>query len=222
MRVLYHFPVHAGCRRVRLALAEKGVACELQTEQVWQRREGFLRMNPAGEVPVLVEQDGAIVPGSGVITEYLEEAYPDPTLLPGGPLDRAEARRLATWFAWKFHREVTENLADEKIFTRFMRPRQPDSMVIRAGHANVHYHLDYIAWLYERRNWLAGPDLSIADLTAAAELSCLDYLGDVPWDEHPGAKDWYARIKSRPSMRALISDTLPGLPPQAGYADLDF
>jgi glutathione S-transferase len=222
MRALYHFPVHAGCRRVRLVLAEKGVACELQTEQVWQRREGFLRMNPAGEVPVLVEDDGAIVPGAGAISEYVEEVYGDRRLLPGASLDRAEVRRLTTWFDSKFHREVTENLADEKIFTRFMRTRQPDSMVIRAGHANIHYHLDYIAWLYERRNWLAGEELSMADLAAAAELSCIDYLGDVPWDDHPGAKDWYARIKSRPSMRALLSDTLPGLPAAQGYADLDF
>jgi glutathione S-transferase len=222
MRVLYHFPVHAASRQVRLALAEKGLACELRTEQVWQRREGFLRMNPAGEVPVLVEEDGAILPGAVVILEYLEEAYPTPALMAGSAVDKAEVRRLRTWFDSKFRREVTETLADEKIISRFTRAGQPDSMAIRAGHANIHYHLDYIAWLYDRRNWLAGNDFSHADIAAAAELSCIDYLGDVPWHEHPGAKDWYARVKSRPSMREILADSLPGCPPHESYADPDF
>lgn len=222
MRALYHFPVHAACRKVRLALAEKGLAHELRTEQVWQRREGFLRLNPAGEVPVLVDEDGTVIPGASVICEYLEEVYPAPSLLPGNAADRAEIRRLAGWYDTKFHREVTENLAEEKIFTRFMRSGQPDSLAIRAGHANIHYHLDYIAWLYERRNWMAGNDFSLADVAAAAELSCIDYLGDVPWDDHPGAKDWYARLKSRPSMRGILADSLPAFPPPSAYADPDF
>jgi glutathione S-transferase len=50
----------------------------------------------------------------------------------------------------------------------------------------------------------------------------LDYLGDVPWDRHPGAKLWYSRIKSRPSFRPLLADRLPGLKPPEHYDDLDF
>ena len=179
-------------------------------------------MNPAGEVPVLVESDGAIIPGGRVITEYLEEVYRAHPLLPGDSIDRAEVRRLTEWFDSKFNREVTVNLADEKILSRFIRRGQPDSLAIRAGHANIHYHLDYIAWLYERRNWLAGKTFSMADVAAAAELSCVDYLGDVPWDDHPGAKDWYARVKSRPGMRGLLADVLPGFPPPKSYPDPDF
>ena len=57
---------------------------------------------------------------------------------------------------------------------------------------------------------------------AAAHLSALDYLGDVPWADHSGAKDWYARFKSRPSMRAILSDLISGIRPPAHYADLDF
>jgi glutathione S-transferase len=64
--------------------------------------------------------------------------------------------------------------------------------------------------------------LTLADLMAAAQLSAIDYLGDVPWDAHEGAKDWYARLKSRPSFRALLADNLPGAPPPPHYADLDF
>jgi glutathione S-transferase len=83
-------------------------------------------------------------------------------------------------------------------------------------------HLEYIAWLIDRRNWLAGDDFSLADITAAAHLSALDFIGDVPWDRYGGAKDWYARVKSRPSFRPLLSDALPGVTPPAHYADLDF
>ena len=94
--------------------------------------------------------------------------------------------------------------------------------VIRAALQNIHYHLDYIGWLAERRNWLAGDDFSLADIAAGAHLSCVDYLGDVPWQDHEGAKQWYQRIKSRPSFRPLLADHIPGAPPPKHYADLDF
>jgi len=222
MRILYHLPLHGGSRRVRVALREKGLDVELKEERVWERREGFLRLNPSGEIPVLVEPDGTVLPEAEVITEYLEEVHPQESLLGHDPVDRAEVRRLALWFDAKFHREVTGNLVDEKLLKRFMRLGQPDSQAIRAGHANVRHHLDYIAWLCDRRSWLAGTFFSHADIAAAAQLSCVDYLGDVPWDAAPGAKDWYARVKSRPSMRGLLADHIPGLPPPAHYADPDF
>lgn len=93
---------------------------------------------------------------------------------------------------------------------------------IRAARTNVRYHLQYVGYLIGQRRWLAGNDLTYADLAAAAHLSCVDYLGDVPWDEDEMAKDWYARVKSRPSFRALLADRAPGMPPAAHYADLDF
>ncbi len=222
MRILYHLPLDSGCRKIRLLLKEKDLAFELKTEKTWERREGFLRLNPAGEVPVLIEGDGTIVPDHRVIVEYLEEAYPESDFLGEGVFARAEARRLANWFDEKFGEEVTENLVSEKIFKRFLKLGEPNSGVVRAGHANIHYHLEYIAWLTERRRWLAGERFSIADITAAAHISTVDYLGDVPWSKHPVAKDWYARVKSRPSMRALLADYLPGAAPPKHYADLDF
>ena len=72
------------------------------------------------------------------------------------------------------------------------------------------------------RNFLAGDRLTYADLAAAAHLSAADYLGDVPWNEDEAAKAWYARVKSRPSFRALLADELAGIPPSKTYADLDF
>jgi glutathione S-transferase len=222
MRVLYHFPLHAGCREIRILLAEKKLDCALEAEKIWERRAEFLQLNPAGEVPVLVDEDDAVLPGARVIVEYLEEVYPEPGFLGGSPIERAEVRRLIDWFGLKFHREVTHGLVDERIMKRFLGMGAPSSQAIRAGLHNIGYHLDYIAWLSERRRWLAGDEFSLADITAAAELSTVDYLGDVPWDGHAEAKDWYARVKSRPSMRPLLADLVPGVPPPKHYADLDF
>jgi glutathione S-transferase len=223
MRLLYHLFLSPFCRKVRVALAEKGLAFELKNENTAERREEFLRLNPACEVPVLVEPDGAVVCGAGPICEFLEEAFPETQrLLPGGPAERAEARRLVDWFDGKFNREVTANLVGEKLMKRLLRQGVPDTTAIRAGQANVRVHLDYIGWLVERRNWLAGEAFSLADIAAAAHLSTVDYLGDVPWDDHRPARDWYARIKSRRAFRAVLADHIPGVPPPKYYADPDF
>jgi len=222
MRLLYQFWLSPFSRKVRIVLKEKGLEFELPVEKYWQRRKDYLAMNPAGQVPVLVEPDGQVIADSQVICEYLDEIYTDHPLLGLGPMSRAETRRLVAWFDQKFHREVTGFLLREKLLKRFMGMGQPDSALIRAGQQNMGYHLQYVGYLSERRNWLAGDDFSLADIAAAAQLSCLDYLGDVPWQDHPKAKDWYARVKSRPSFRPILADHIPGLPPPKHYADLDF
>jgi glutathione S-transferase len=204
-----------------VALAEKGLEFEPSVEQPWRRRREFLALNPAGTVPVLVEDDGVVVVG-GAICEYLDEVYARVPLLPSAPKARAEVRRLVEWFELKFDREVTENLVGETVIKRVGNLGEPSSLVIRAGMANIHYHLDYIAFLAEQRSWLAGDVFSHADIAAGVQLSAVDYVGLVPWEEHPEAKDWYARIKSRPSFRSLLADLVPGVPPPPHYADLDF
>lgn len=222
MRLLYHVALCPFSRKVRVVLNEKAAEYQLQVEKVWERRPQFLALNPAGQVPVLVEEDGTVLAESSAICEYLEEMFPDPVLVAGKPRQRAETRRLVAWFDLKFEREVTRNLVGEKMMKRFLGLGEPNSAAIRAGHANLPVHLDYITYLAERRTWLAGDQFSLADIAAAAHLSCLDYIGDVPWGDYPAAKDWYVRIKSRPSFRPLLADHIAGLPPPRHYADLDF
>lgn len=222
MRTLYHVWLHSFSRKVRLTLAEKKLEFDLQIEKIWERRTAFLAMNPAGDVPVLVENDGTILSNSQVICEYLEEVYPDHNLLGKDAIERAETRRLVSWFDVKFNREVTDNLVGEKLMKRFLKLGEPHGPSIRAGHANIHYHLDYIGFLCEKRKWLAGENFSLADITAAAHLSSIDYIGDVPWDEHHAARDWYSRIKSRPSFKSLLEDRIPGFTPVDHYENVDF
>lgn len=222
MRVLYHLPLSPYSRKVRLALAEKRLPFELRLEKAWERRHEYLELNPAGTVPTLIEDNGLVIPDSAVICEYLDEAYPESSLIGHTLADRTEVRRLCAWFDGKFALEVTQNLYGEKFLRRLTRRGNPDPAAIRTGYTALRYHLDYVGWLAETRKWLAGPALSMADFAAAAHLSALDFIGELDWSISPPAKDWYARIKSRPSFRGLLADRVPGTTPPPHYADLDF
>lgn len=223
MRTLYHYMLCPFSRKVRLVLGEKRLDFDVEQERFWDRREAFLSMNPSGQVPVFVDLNGTVVADSYAICEYLEEAYPERLSLGHGVAHRAEVRRLAAWFDDKFSREVSLPLIFEKTLRRFIKAAgATNSQAIRQAKSQINSHLDYISWLIDRRKWLAGDDLSLADLAAAAHLSVVDYLGDVPWDKYEVAKDWYMRIKSRPSFRPLLQDRLGGLIPAEHYQELDF
>lgn len=226
---LFHHPMSAGARLVRLALAEYGSSAELITEYVWERRDGFLQLNPAGELPVLLIDETAIC-GPVTICEYLDETsgftLEDRRLMPAHALARAETRRLMDWFLLKFEADATRYIVNEKV-TKREKPRDqgggaPDSSVLRAARANIRNHLAYIDYLAAERNWLAGDQLSYADFAAAAAFSVIDYLNEVPWSDHDSAKGWYQRIKCRPAFREILADKLRGIPPPAHYTDLDF
>jgi glutathione S-transferase len=227
MLTLHHQPLDPASRFTRLCLGEYGVAAELQEERPTERREAFLALNPAGTTPVLVE-GGLAVCGAGPIVEYLDETrgfdLGSRRLFPADPAGRAEMRRLLEWFNVKFHDEVSHLLLHEKLTKRFVKGPggSPDMTAIRAARANIRYHLRYIGFLMARRSFLAGDWLTAADLAAAAHLSTVDYFGDVPWDEDEAARTWYTRMKSRPSFRPLLGETVAGIAPATHYADLDF
>jgi glutathione S-transferase len=230
MLTLFHQPLCPHSRYVRLILAEYYIAMRAVEERFWERRQEFLLLNPAGEIPVLVAEGLPAIPGAAIIAEYIEETRPpsedEDRLLPPSPGQRVEVRRLASWFNDKFHAEVSGPLVTERVYKRHMTKEQgggpPDTDALRAARNNIRYHLAYLGWLVRTRDWLAGERLSLADLAAAAHLSAADYLGEVPWNEDENAKSWYARVKSRPSFRPLLADALAGIPPTKSYADLDF
>ena len=222
MPSLLHLPLDPFSRKIRIVLGEKKITASLAVEPIWERRHEFLSINPAGTVPVFIEDDGTTISTSQAIAEYLEETSTEPALIFGTALQRAEIRRLCNWFDVKFNTEVTEYLLGEKIMKRFLGLGEPSSETIRAGYANIDTHLGYIEYLAEQRAWLAGDNFSLADITAASHISCIDYLGDIAWEDYQQAKQWYARIKSRPSFRPLLQDLIPGTQPPAQYQNLDF
>ena len=219
---LLHLPLDPFSRKIRIVLGEKKITASLAVEPIWERRHEFLSINPAGTVPVFIEDDGTTISTSQAIAEYLEETSKEPALIFGTASQRAEIRRLCNWFDVKFNTEVTEYLLGEKIMKRFLGLGEPSSETIRAGYANIDTHLGYIEYLAEQRSWLAGEHFSLADITAASHISCIDYLGDIAWEDYQQAKQWYARIKSRPSFRPLLQDLIPGTQPPAHYKNLDF
>ena len=221
MNRLYHMPLSPFCRKVRLVLAEKKIEVELVEERYWERSADFLRRNPAGKVPVL-RIDGRTLCESEAICEYLEETRPEVTLMPDTAAARAEMRRLVFWFDDKFHDEVTSKLLYERVNKKLTGEGYPDSRNVKSGAQRIKFHLDYLGWLLDQRRWLAGDRMSLADFAAAAHLSSLDYISDVDWTRCAPVKDWYAKIKSRPAFRGLLADQVPGFPPPAHYADLDF
>lgn len=224
MRVLHHWPLDPGSRQVRIVLAEKSLETTLELRQPW-KDESLSALNPSGLTPVLVDGEASsqrVICDTRPILEYLEEINKDPALMPGGSYERSEIRRLCHWFDRKFDNEVNAYLLHEKLEKRVQGLGAPDMEAIRQGKEFLRWHLDYLSHLLDDRDGLAGPRYTLADIAAAAHLSCLDYFGDVPWDDYQPVKAWYERIKCRPGFRGLLQDKLPAIPPVSWYAELDF
>ncbi len=230
MPLLYHHTVSSASRFIRLCFGELDFDADLAEERNWERRPEFLKINPAGALPVLITDHGHALCGPHVISEYLDESFGvfkrDRRLLAEDPFRRAETRRLVEWFLVKLEADVTRPITRELIVKLQLPADQgggaPDSKVLRTARANIRQHVRYLSWLSGSRPWLAGDRLSYADMAAAAAMSVLDYLGEIDWKEAPQAKDWYQRMKSRPAFRPLLSDRIRNLSPVAHYADLDF
>ncbi len=224
-RTLHHFPLDPASRQARLALGEKKLPFTEVIERYYESRPEFRVLNPSGLTPVLVEEEDGqrlVVCESRAILEHLEETVPEPALLSREPANRAEARRLMQWFDRKFDFEVNAFLIHEKMEKRLLSLGSPDQGAMRNGREGLRVHMAYLNGLLEARDWLAGGRLGLADIAAAAHISVIDYLGDVPWRDYPAVKTWYMKFKSRPSFRPLLADRQPGLAPAAHYADLDF
>ncbi len=223
MRHLHHFPLSPFCRRVRLVLGEKKLSFEAHVERPWEPKDELFPLDPAKQLPVLIEIGGTKLSDAQAICEYVEELHPDPPLLPKRPGDRAEVRRLTNWFDRYLFSEITAVVVREKYLKRFrqMPTPEPDIAALRRALEALRNRMTFIEKLIDQRDCLAGP-LSLADFAAASHISCIDYFGDVPWTAFPKARDWYARLKSRPSFRPLLADNLPGIAPPAHYANLDF
>ena len=206
-------------------LAEYGIAIDLEDVKPWRRDAHFLELNPAATVPVLVDEGQPNAVGALAVIHTIEDRYSPAAvagLFPAQPKDRAEMWRLCEWVLMKLNDEVTRYVIEEKIIKRDLPGATPDPGVLRVAKANLGEHLLYFNWLFATRQWMAGDVMTLADFALAAHLSALDYLGDVNWDSAVELRNWYARIKSRPAFRTLLNDRVGGMPPHAGYADLDF
>lgn len=222
---LYHHPICPFSRKVRVHMAAKEIGVELIQENFWVRRKEFLAINTAGAVPVLFDnENSAIICNSSTIIEYVEEKHKDDeNFLGDSILKRAEVRRIQNWFDEKFYGEVTKYVLNERFYNRYLPGVQaPSSEVLRVAKNNLNAHLGYIEYLLEGRKYLAGDIVSVADFAAAAQISVLDYFGDINWNHYAPAKDWYSLVKSHRFFNDILKDRIPNIVPPVWYSQLDF
>jgi glutathione S-transferase len=220
---LYQFPLCPFSRKVRLLLGEKGVAYDLLRESPWEQDDAFLDLNPAGQTPVMVDEEkGITLIDSQVIAEYLEETVEHASMISGSPTGRAEIRRLTSWIDQNFYTDVVQPLLNERMKKRLFTRTPPDAGALREAMRKANTHMDYMDYLLDHRNWMAGGTLSLADITAAAHLSVADYLGGIDWTGHEQVRRWYSGFKSRPSFRPLLSERMDTITPPPHYEKPDF
>jgi glutathione S-transferase len=219
---VYHYPLCPFSRKLRIILKEKGLEYELVQEQFWLRRREFLKMNPGGHTPVVVDLQQKVFAGNTAIFEYFDEKFTVSPTIYGNEEQRTEIRRIEEWFDVKFYHEVTRYIFSEKIVKTLMRTEAPNSQAIQAAKKNLITHISYIEFLLSENRYLAGDLITRADFAAAAQVSVLDYVNDVPWSSYPKVKQWYALIKSRPSFKPILNDIVPGLNPPPHYNNPDF
>ncbi len=223
MWLLHQYPLCPFSRKVRLLLAEKGVAYSLVRENPWDQRDEFVHLNPAARTPVMEDKDrGLALVDSVAISEYFDETLEKNPMINGTAANRAEIRRLVAWFDQQFFGDVTAPLLHERMKKRLVHRQPPDASVLREAMRLANSHLDYVDYLIDHRAWMAGSTMSMADLAAAAQISVADYLGGIDWTGHEQTKAWYAMFKSRPSFRPLLSERMEAIQPPAHYELVDF
>lgn len=227
---LVHYPLCPLSRFIRMLLTELKQDTSLIEEEFWLQRDQFLKLNPSGYLPVLIDiERNNIIGDIYPIFEYLLEKFKTHNLFSGYDLEAlSEIRRLLSWCHYKFYHDISYPLIHERLIKPSLQKGAPDSTMLRNATYNIHKHFVYLSSLLEERHWFAGSLFSCADLAIAAHISVVDYLGNITWspahnkEEFDVIHEWYARIKSRRSFRILLDDKVNGFRPPEYYANPDF
>ncbi|MFK8040438.1 MAG: glutathione S-transferase family protein [Rickettsiaceae bacterium] len=218
---LYHHTICPFSRQIRLYLKELDTEFKLFREDYWLRSQSLLKLNPAGNLPVLMLDDNSIISGAYPITEYFNDAYQDFIFMSQNILIKSEIRRLIHWCNDKLYHEVTKILINEK-FISMIFSYTPRVNHLQIAHENLMQHLKYFTNMLESRSFLACDTVSAADIALACHISIIDYFGQINWDKWHVIKNWYVILKSRPSFQELLHDRLAGFDPPLYYHELDF
>jgi stringent starvation protein A len=183
---LYDAPRCPYCARVRIVLAEKGAPYETVTIDLANRPAWLLERNPPhGRVPVL-EEDGWVLPESAVIDEYLEDRYPEPSLLPVDLAERAAARLRVFRFA---------DFGEAYYALRRGEPGAVEGLVDALASLNA---------LLTATPFLTGREFGLADVAYVPWLLRLRDLMGVPLDSFEAVVRWLTVCSDRPSVAAEI------------------
>ena len=221
MITLYHYYLCSSSRYIRLILEEHKISYDTQLENYWRPQKDFLKLNPAGHLPVLVNEENFPVVGANACIEYVKDLEVRSKLFADDYKEKAEINRLVHWFDVIFKKEVFEPIIYEKIFSGILDNITPNSENIRAALNNLDFHIQYFNYLLNSKNYFIKDDLTYLDFLAAANFSVLDYLGLLNLKGYENIKEWYFKIKSRPSFKTLLKDQIVGLNPHENYKIID-
>ena len=221
MFILYHYYLCPSSRFVRLILEEYKIKYTGQLENYWKPQKDFLNINPAGHLPVLINEQNHSIVGANACLEYFKDLDLKPNLVGDNFKDKAEIYRLFHWFDTLFKKEVLDPILYEKVFSRVVENITPNSSNIRVALQNLAFHIDYLDYLLKNHDYLVSNNLTYLDFLASANFSILDYLGLLRFDNVDNIKEWYFKLKSRPSFKILLSDQIVGLNPDKKYKLID-
>lgn len=236
MLELYHYPLSTCSQKVRLVLAEKGLAYTphiVDLASGGQHAPDYVKLNPNHVVPTLIHE-GVVLIESALICEYLEDAFPEPGLLPGRPAER-HAARLWTQYFDRLHAHagaltfaigprrmiIAQGPAAIEANVAQMvgeKARATRRSVLEQGVASPYFldaleafviALDRMEHALGERNWLAGDTFSLADTSALPYILRIDHLAMTPLIEaRPKLSAWYARVQRRPSYEVAVASQL--------------
>ncbi len=198
---LYDFLPCPFGQKVRIVMAEKSLTYDLVEVDLLkgeQRRPEFLRLNPYGKVPILIDEDTTIY-DSTIIDEYLDDEYPDPPLLPavGSSSLRARARLFEELADSSFSPQVGQLMAE------IAKPEaERDAARVQRFRQAVERLLDYLNHELEGRQFLAT-EFSVADIGFVPRLVILQDLGIEAGSGRPNVDGWLRRLLERPSIQGL-------------------
>lgn len=203
---LYDFLPCPFGQKVRLVLAEKSLSYELVPVDIGrgeQRRPEFLRLNPYGRVPVLVDED-TVVYDSTIINEYLDDEYPDPPVLPRIESSslRARARLFEDFADASFTPQVGQLMMEIA-----KGEAERDGSRLSRLHQSIERVLDYVNRELQGQDFLAG-EFSIADIGFVPRLLVLGDLGIEVGAGRANVEAWLTRLAQRPSVQSLAGVTL--------------
>jgi glutathione S-transferase len=197
---LYHDVPSSNCDRVKIALAEKrlnwdGVPVRLANRE--QKRPEFLKLNPYGKIPVLIE-DGKVLFESCIINEYLDEKYPSPPLMPNDPYLRGRGRVLVDYALnyahapyWDLRGEMRKPAAER------------NESIVEDTRRSLRELLQYLETALGDQAFFLG-ELSLTDIAIVPRLLRAETYGALPAPSLPRLGAWLERMKARPSVRAIL------------------
>jgi glutathione S-transferase len=206
---------------VRFIMNEVEMEYILVEQTFWNCDDKFLRINNMGTVPVLITDDNLILNHHQLIIDYIYSKY-EPDFFYPQENDTLAIRKVSIWFNEKFYLECTKYFLHEKLVKPLNSGEQPNTNVLSLARYNLGIHLEYLTHLLEYTSYLAGDKFSIADISAAMQISSLDFLGEIQWSKIPRIKDWYSIIKSKPSFRKFLKERIVGIQTPSHYSILDF